>query len=76
MKRKDEGIYDIAINRFDKATVIRRMFMNGKSSLTEEECRILREIVVKSIDAYFALEDINPDIKFNFIREGGAKTRG
>jgi len=76
MKRKDEGTYDIAINRFDKSTVLRRMFMNGKTSLTDEECRMLREIVMKSVDAYFALEDMNPDIKFNFIREGGAKTRG
>lgn len=76
MKRKDEGTYDIAINRFDRATVLRRMFMNGKTSLTSEECKMLRELVMKSVDAYFALEDINPDIKFNFIREGGAKTRG
>jgi len=76
MKRKDEGTYDIAINRFDKATVLRRIFMNGKTSLSDDECKMLREIVVKSVDAYFALEDINPDIKFDFIREGGAKTRG
>ena len=76
MKKKDDGTYDIAINRFDKSVLLRRMFMNGKTSLTDEECKMLKEIVMKSVDAYFALEEINPDIKFNFIREGGAKTRG
>lgn len=76
LKIKDKDMYKEAVNRFNKATVLRRMFRDGKTSLNDDECKILREIVMKSVDAYFALEDINPDFKFDFIREGGAKTRG
>ena len=76
LKKKDKEIYSEAVNRFNRAVVLRTMFMNGKTSLTDEECKKLKEIVMKTVDAYFILEDINPDIKFDFIKEGGAKTRG
>lgn len=77
LKRDDGDVYNTAINRFDGGSVLRKLFDSSKDRLSDSECDLLRDIVKISVDTYYKLGDINPNLRFDVIKEiGGKKTRG
>lgn len=73
MKIKNEDIYSVAVNRYSDNSLLYNMFISDKNkqSLSKEECKVFKDFIQLTLQAYFELEDKNPLFNFNFIRKIG-----
>jgi len=79
MKVSDTKVYSVAINRYRRKSPLYKMFIEDKNKeqLTDNECKLLKDIINMSLDAFLKLEEINPNLHFDVIKQmGGVKTRG
>lgn len=79
MKTKNEDIYEVAINRYSTESPLYMMFIDDKNkkSLTDEECKELKDYIQLTLQAYLELENKNPSFNFNIIRQvGGLEING
>ena len=71
--------YNVCINRYNRKSLLYKLLLENihKSSLTDEECSLLKDIVHMSMNAYYELEKKNEHLKFDIIKQiGGMKNRG
>ena len=73
IKTKSEDIYSVAVNRYSDNSLLYNMFISDKNkqSLSKEECKVFKDFIQLTLQAYFELEDKNPLFNFNFIRKIG-----
>ena len=79
LKRDDKGLYNVAINRFDRRSPLYKLFNvpKNKTELSNEECELLKDIIHASLDAFSKLKDINPDVHVDVIKQiEEGRTRG
>ena len=79
MKRDDEHLYNIAINRFTQKSLLYKIFNEpkNKTQLSDNECDLLKDIIHASLDAFSKLEKINPDLHIDVIKQiEEGRTRG
>jgi len=79
MKRQDVDTYTKAMKRYDRKSLLYSLFIEdkGKERLSEKECDLLKECIHMTFESYSQLEKINPNLKFDIIKQmGEVKTRG
>ena len=79
MKLSDTDMYSTAINRYKNRSPLYNLFIanKNKEELSLQECKLLREMINMSLNAFLELENINPNLHFDIIKQiGGVKTRG
>lgn len=79
MKLSDTDMYSAAINRYKNKSPLYNLFIGDKNKeeLSLQECKLLKEMINMTLDAFLELEKINPNLYFDIIRQmGGVKTRG
>lgn len=79
MKQTDVELYEHSKRRYNLQSPLHKMLIadSGKKKLTDEQCKLLREFIHMSLDAYSKLEKKNPMVKFDVIDQiGGKKTYG
>ena len=79
MKHTDFETYSEAIKRYKRKSPLYMLLIEDKNKerLSDEECDMLREILKMTMNAFNELVEINPNLKFDIIKQiSGVKTRG
>ena len=79
MKAKSEDMYKASLKRYASKSPLYMMFIDDKNkeSLTDEECKLLKDYIHLTLQTYIELEKKNPLFNFDIIKQmGGMKTRG
>lgn len=74
----EHSVYDSAINRYLRNSPLHKMLIcdNEKVKLTDQECKILKDIVQMSYNTFSELEKANDYLSFDVITQtGGMKAR-
>ena len=79
MKRDDEHLYNIAINRFTQKSLLYKIFNEpkNKTQLSDNECDLLKDIIHASLDAFSKLDEINSYLHLEVVKQiEEGRTRG